>query len=633
MVVKDTAEDKAMRKIAAGAGGRISVFAWGVAAIIALAVVIRLVLIKLGWPLLDSDEGTFGIMGMHIVWHHERPVYFYGQAYMGAFEAYMAALLFKFFGISSVKLRLGLILLYSGFLFGMYLLTSKLYTKKLALFTIFLLAFGSNAMLNRELITVGGVPETLFCGPLILLIPVLLASSYRRELTARQSWWRLLAYGCWGLLVGFGLWSHMLIGPFALMGGLLLLVFCWRELLGWATLALLLGFSVFTYIQVNYNLHAAANKGSLFFLLNAFQAGGTPHLPLQQLVPLQLKGALLISLPTATGANPLCRVSEVSVLNVSSLEGLRCTLTHTGWTTGILLLWWIAVLLAVGAIWHYRRTISGPLVGEQREAMVRQSGRLALLLTGAMPLMLYLISPTSAFYPVATTRYLSGLLVCTPAVLWPVWYGASNLQATIIPLSGRGMGREGIARLRLYLCRIVLVLLGIIFCFGTFSTFTNIPAVALDPQEDIYYTQTSTQHINVPTVQQLNQQEAMLITHLLQNGNKHIYSDYWSCDRIVFQSKEQIICSAIRNVQNHLHDGHNRCVPYPAIVQADPYAAYVFHENSDLDSILQGQIAHGNRSYAHYQRAVFAGYAIYTRPAGSVSAKDTSASIPIAPCR
>ena len=47
----------------------------GALAIIALALVLRGVLIGLGWPLLDSDEGTMGLMAMHIVFRGEYPLF------------------------------------------------------------------------------------------------------------------------------------------------------------------------------------------------------------------------------------------------------------------------------------------------------------------------------------------------------------------------------------------------------------------------------------------------------------------------------------------------------------------------------------------------------------------------------
>jgi hypothetical protein len=579
--------------------------------IIALAALLRIALLANGWPLLDSDEGTMGLMAMHIAYRGEFPIFFYGQGYMGAFEAYVAALVFHLAGVSTFSLRIGLVLLYSLFLLGIYLLTSLLYSKKLALFTLLLLALGSNPLFTRELIAVGGDPETLMCGPFLLLIPTWLAlTSTAAEEHRPPRWQRLLAYFLWGFLVGFGLWSHMLSAPFIFFGGLILLVFCWRDLLGWSTLLLLAGFMVCFSLQIQYNLTAPANRKSWLYILNAVQAGGTPQLPKHLLIPLELKGALLISLPTATGANPLCAVNDVHLFSLTSLHGLHCTLVHTTWSAGLILLWLIACLFALGALWHLRfRSQPLPWPAEIRRACIIQSSRLALLLAGALPLLLYILSPNSAFYPVATSRYLIGVLVCTPAVLWPLWRGASLLKPLLLRFHIALSTATRLEQVGTILSRTLLTLIVVVLALGTFSTFTGIPAQPpLDPQQDIYFTQNSTQHLDVPITQYFNQQESLLIATLLHADIKHIYSDYWSCDRLIFRSDEQIFCSALLE---RLEPGHNRYALYPATVAADPQAAYVFHANTLPDTTLAHRIAAGEKAYQHYRRFVVAGYAVY----------------------
>ncbi|HXZ04483.1 MAG TPA: hypothetical protein VEH81_06590, partial [Ktedonobacteraceae bacterium] len=57
--------------------------------VIAIASLIRISLITLGWPHSNADEGTMGIMAMHILYKGEHPIFFYGQNYMGTLEAYL----------------------------------------------------------------------------------------------------------------------------------------------------------------------------------------------------------------------------------------------------------------------------------------------------------------------------------------------------------------------------------------------------------------------------------------------------------------------------------------------------------------------------------------------------------------
>nr|BBH93322.1 hypothetical protein KTA_15210 [Thermogemmatispora argillosa] len=62
--------------------------------VILLASLLRFYLILLGWPSLDSDEGTMGLMALHIAYQGARPLVFYGQDYLAPIDAYLAAFFF-----------------------------------------------------------------------------------------------------------------------------------------------------------------------------------------------------------------------------------------------------------------------------------------------------------------------------------------------------------------------------------------------------------------------------------------------------------------------------------------------------------------------------------------------------------
>src|SRR2546425_3067027 len=68
--------------------------------ILLFAVAIRVILVAQGWPVTNSDEATIGLMGLHILHHGELPIFFYGQNYMGALQAYLGAGFFALFGSS-----------------------------------------------------------------------------------------------------------------------------------------------------------------------------------------------------------------------------------------------------------------------------------------------------------------------------------------------------------------------------------------------------------------------------------------------------------------------------------------------------------------------------------------------------
>ncbi|MBO0780535.1 MAG: hypothetical protein J2P37_17060, partial [Ktedonobacteraceae bacterium] len=260
---------------------------------------------------------------------------------------------------------------------------------------------------------------------------------------------------------------------------------------------------------------------------------------------------------------------------------------------------------------HWRRGIAS-WSPEERRDVVRYCVHLALLLGAAITLVLYILSPNSALYPVATSRYLIGSLLVTPALLWPLWDGLWSAGPRVAEGESR-RAREMAAQSRpptrggpTFLARQgILLLVGVIFLLGTFSTFTGIPAEASVPGEDIYFTQNSTQHLDVPATQELNQRESQLIDYLSRVGDIHIYSDYWTCNRLIFKSQEHIICDVLND---DLRPGHDRYLPYRALVNADPRAAYVLREGSQQDRLFQQQ-----RMQRGYRRFVLAGYAIFER--------------------
>src|SRR3712207_6180216 len=132
------------------------------------AAAIRLGLLVMEWPASNSDEGTMGLMAMHIAEGREFPNFMYGQSYMGTGEAYLAAGLFWLFGPSLVALRIPMLLLFLFFLVALYLLARRLYGTAVALVSVGLLTLGSREMYGHQLVAQGAIPETLLAGTLLL---------------------------------------------------------------------------------------------------------------------------------------------------------------------------------------------------------------------------------------------------------------------------------------------------------------------------------------------------------------------------------------------------------------------------------------------------------------------------------
>ncbi|HEX5441325.1 MAG TPA: glycosyltransferase family 39 protein, partial [Ktedonobacterales bacterium] len=208
----------------------------GVALTVAIA--LRLALVLAGWPGTDSDDATMGLMARHILSHGEYPIFFWGQAYMGSLEAYIAAFFFALFGASPATLKLSLIVLYALFLLVMYVLLKLLFSQRWVLVGLVFLSLGSPAVLYLLLNAYGGYLETLLFGALLILLTCLLLRVGPRPRRPRQ--W--LLFGAWGLVAGFGVYSDLLIAPFVLFTGLALLATLRRDLLSRAGLLLCMCF-------------------------------------------------------------------------------------------------------------------------------------------------------------------------------------------------------------------------------------------------------------------------------------------------------------------------------------------------------------------------------------------------------
>ena len=527
------------------------------AIIIAVAALIRLLLISQNWPITNSDESTMGLMALHIANRGEHPIFFYGQHYMGSLEAFLAAGLFHFFGPSTFLLRCVLIVFFVLFLVSIYLLISLLYSKKLALVTLILLSVGSDATLGQELFAIGGYPDTLLFGTLVLLLAAWLALSSIPEVGQRR---RVFAFVCWGLATGLGLWSDLLILPFVLIAGLLLIIGCWREWRTWAIPGVLLGLIVGAFPLLYYNLHAQPGQDSLSVLLTIHQVDKSAHLPFIN----QLIGSFLISLPTITGVNPSCTVISGQHIGFANTHPFRCFIEYASWSTVYTALWILAVSFVVMALWQLLRQhkVSQWSNEERRDAMLNIA-RLAILASASLTMLLYAISPNAAKWPQSNSRYLIGLLIAIPAVIYP-------LCIEKIPSSVSG-------RLLAAARGTLLAFITILLIVGTVRIFSHIPSaqVAL-------------------------QQRQVLINNLQHMGVRHIYSDYWTCSNVIFESDERIICAE--------YEDTHRYQPYIDSVKSDPHALYVLPTGSYQANDLAKQAAQHPNSYQH---TTFDGYEIY----------------------
>ncbi len=150
----------------------------------------------------NADEAVVALMARHIL-QGERPLFFYGQAYMGSLDAYLVAAIFKMFGSQVWGIRFVQILLYAGTLVTTAWLGKSISGKwQVGVMAAWFLAVPTVSMTLYTTVSMGGYGEMLLVGNLILLLTVSLGRDANRQDSRKRSlnWLGL------GLLSGMGLW-------------------------------------------------------------------------------------------------------------------------------------------------------------------------------------------------------------------------------------------------------------------------------------------------------------------------------------------------------------------------------------------------------------------------------------------
>jgi hypothetical protein len=540
--------------------------------VLGCALLLRVGLILFPWPPTDSDEATMGLMALHIDGSGERPIFFYGQQYMGTLEAYLAAGAFHLFGPSLLALRLGTLLMSVGALAVLYLLARRLYSPGLSLLCLGLLALGPAEALLRELWSGGGYAETLLFGSTVMLLGTWLAQTTPPANATRapvgRPLLRLGAFAGWGVAAGLGLWSDFLVLPFVLASGLLLAACCWRA---WrvALPAAVAGLLVGGFPLLAYALTAPSHD-PFVGALGVSQSSDAWRGDVFAQVVGQLGGTIAVALPNITGGDAICSLSPSDQWPLASAtpHDLACTGVHALWGLGFMSLLTVALILPARTLWLGRRH------NHSHDAFVRDAARLALAGAAALGLLLFLASPVAARSPQLHARYLIAVLIALPAVLAPVWSVATRPRLPVPSAPPHAW----IARLALG-----VVAAAYLLAFGSVL-------------------------VAIPAAQAQNQQRGALVAHLERAGASRVFSEYWTCGWLIFFSRERLVCAAL---DPHLQpDLVDRYPPYRAQVEAAPDAAYVFPLDSAQAAAFAARVD-GSAVDVRYVRETYAGYVIY----------------------
>src|SRR3979411_3188187 len=115
-------------------------FAIGLALAILFGLAVRLAIIASPLGEIDGDEAVVGLMARHIAFLGDRPVFYYGQPYLGSLEAFSAAPLFRVFNSSTLLLKLVPSAYSLGFLALSAIMSRRLFGKGAAFATAVYLA-------------------------------------------------------------------------------------------------------------------------------------------------------------------------------------------------------------------------------------------------------------------------------------------------------------------------------------------------------------------------------------------------------------------------------------------------------------------------------------------------------------
>jgi len=530
-----------------------------------LGVAYRLVLILLTVPGSNSDEATFGLAAMHIAAGREFPIFLYGQHYMGTVESYLAAPLFALFTPSWPLLRLPLLALHAVFVYLSYRLTRRLYSPWLATATVGLLALGSERVVRDQITTVGGRPEIKPAVLGLLLIALALGQH-----STRHRWW---GFALFGLLAGLCVWDDWLVLPYLIAAVGLLLAGTWRDLLGRAGPLVVGGFLVGVTPLIVDNLTAPAGQDSVSVLRQVSDGAAVVTTATDRLY-----GAVLVGIPLATGLCPP--------------DG--CAPEQMWWGGLYPALVLAAVALAVRGMLRPDPTAAGSpsrtpeatrprgatgtpeatrpptaapvrpdgdaAVGEARDgpavsraaARLRYVGQLALLVGGVLALAAYARSALAATAPLASARYLSILQISLPAVLWPLWLVAR--------WAGRAAARTA-ARLGGLLAVAVLALLVALMLAATGQLIGQIGTIRTEER-----------------------QARELADALRRAGLTRVYGEYWTCNRLVFNARERVVCAVL---DDRLRPGQDRYRPYARQVREAGHPAFVLAAGGPAEASLQ----------------------------------------------
>ncbi|MBI5667358.1 MAG: glycosyltransferase family 39 protein [Chloroflexi bacterium] len=266
-------------------------------AILLLALLARVLLLASGSVSFHADEAVVALMARHIL-QGARPVFFYGQAYMGSLDAWLVAIGFRLLGESVLTVRVVQSALYLLVVATGYLVAWRLSERRIVATAAGLaLAVPTVNVALYTTATLGGYNEVLLLGHLVLLFGY--EVSHERP---RSIWrWALL-----GLCAGLGWWTHGLIAVYAVPVAVMILYRVVRLPIGTRSIVslhivvALIAFIIGSAPWWIFDLQTGGAAISTFLTnrqTGTFAGIGLPYVP----PPQRALGLLVVGLPALIG--------------------------------------------------------------------------------------------------------------------------------------------------------------------------------------------------------------------------------------------------------------------------------------------------------------------------------------------
>lgn len=507
----------------------------------------------------NADEAVVALMARHIL-QGERPIFFYGQSYMGSLDAFLVAAGFALFGQQVWVIRLVQGVLYLGTLLTTAWLGKEVFRSwKVGITAAWLLAI---PVVNLSLYTtasLGGYGEALLYGNAILLLAIKIAGLMEKDGTPPHSLWLL-----WGFLSGAGLWIFGLTLVYSLPAGLYLLfsIYSWlASRSGLSTFRRLKAFLVPILL-----IAAGVLLGALPWLLYGFEQG------FGRLVG-ELGGEAIAG---KEAINPLVkaggRLFSFLVLGMTVLIGLRPPWAIHWLAVPLLpfaLVFWMAVLGYM--IWKFR-------FGSDLSRPALLAGVIGALLCG------FLFTP---FGGDPSGRYF--LPIAIPLAL----FAASGLRSLSIKFG-----------------KIAWIFPAILLAFQLWG---NLEAIQLSPAR------LTTQFYPVTQIDHRRDEE--LIEFLRLHGVTRGYTNYWVAYPLAFLSHEELIFTPRLPYHTDFRytERDDRFPLYREAVEVAPDLAYITTHHPALDARLQEEF---DRLGIAWEEAQIGDYQIFYRLSRKVEVEE-----------